>query len=316
MLQKLRENLLTIVWLLIAVTILIVTVIYFCAVNDIYDEQYVRIKEAIDYLPDEYSTIVDDNREFQVSQDDAYDKGLIGAEGRDSDGAPEIQPDPVSVSQAPDPTKPMIALTFDDGPSMYTERILDTLKRYGARATFFMVGYNVSKHPERINLVLDAGCEVGNHTSGHEYLTKISSEDVARTVFDNEDLINGTAQLGELIVRPPYGLTDNTVKSVVDRPMINWSLDSRDWKTKDADSTVSEVKKNIKDGYVVLMHDIYESTAEAIEELVPWLIDEGYQLVTVSEMYRARGETLRDGHIYRFTYTAEEYEENRSAVTD
>lgn len=311
MFKKLKKEMLTIVWMLIAITTLIVTVIYFCCLNDMYEEEYVRIREAIDYLPDEYSTIVDENREFQVSQDEAYDNGLLSGEDAQATVAvKETAQDTTQTQTKPDPSRPMVALTFDDGPSMYTERILATLKSYNAKATFFMVGYNVRKHPERIEQVLDAGCEVGNHTTGHEYLTKISSERVAQTVFDNEDLINSYVDLGELLVRPPYGLTNESVKAIIDRPMINWSLDSRDWKTKDAQKTINEVKKNIKDGYVVLMHDIYSSTADAVDELVPWLIEEGYQLVTVSEMYEARGEELRDGHIYRYTYTAQDYLES------
>ncbi|MCR5829118.1 MAG: polysaccharide deacetylase family protein [Lachnospiraceae bacterium] len=267
------------------------------------------IEEALDDLPGEY-------KEVMAADHEALEEAQTGENAYAGNPDPQDRSgtanDPKNEkngneSETIDPNGKLVALTFDDGPSMYTEQILEILNEYDSRATFFMVGYNIEKHPERVQKVLDAGCEVANHTSNHKDLSDISREMIKSEVYDNEKLLNDAGAEGELLLRPPYGLYNDDVKDLVKRPMINWSVDSRDWKTKDAALTVKEVKKNVKDGRVVLMHDIYASTVEAVRELVPWLINEGYRLVTVSQLYEARKEQLKDGHIYRFTYTAEEF---------
>ncbi|MBR4725176.1 MAG: polysaccharide deacetylase family protein [Lachnospiraceae bacterium] len=198
-----------------------------------------------------------------------------------------------------DPEKPIIALSFDDGPSIYTERIIAALEENNAEATFFMVGYNVKNYKDVVKLVYDAGMEIGNHTSDHKKLTDQSKETIRSQVFDNEDLINSIVPVGRIIVRPPYGSHNSTVRSIVQRPMFNWSVDSLDWKTRNADSIVAQIKQDARDGYIVLMHDLYETTAEAAERIIPWLIDQGYQVTSISKMFKARGIKLEDGTVYR-----------------
>ena len=266
------------------------------------------IEEALDTLPKEYKDVLAADHELLEAAEESAgdpDPGSGSSSGTEGTGRTTG-----GTGTPIDPSQKLVALTFDDGPSMYTEEILDILAENDSRATFFMVGYNIEKHPERVRMVLDAGCEVGNHTTGHRDLSDISRSAVESEVYDNERLLNDAGAEGELLLRPPYGLTNDTVKEVVKRPMINWSVDSRDWKTKDAASTVAEVRKNVRDGRVVLMHDIYRSTVEALKELIPWLKEEGYRLVTVSELYEARGEELLDGHVYRYTYSAGEYADN------
>ena len=271
------------------------------------------IEEALDTLPKEYKEVLAADHEL-LEAAEAAGKVSESSDSRPVQTGEKEGSESAAGDAAPiDPTQKLVALTFDDGPSMYTEEILDLLTSNDSRATFFMVGYNIEKHPERVQMVLDAGCEVGNHTSGHKDLSDISRSAIESEVYDNERLLNEAGAEGELLLRPPYGLTNDTVKEVVKRPMINWSVDSRDWKTKDAASTVAEVKKNVRDGRVVLMHDIYKSTVEAVKELIPWLKSEGYRLVTVSELYEARDEELKDGHVYRYTYSAAEYAENKKA---
>ncbi|MCR5684691.1 MAG: polysaccharide deacetylase family protein [Lachnospiraceae bacterium] len=199
-----------------------------------------------------------------------------------------------------DPDKPIIALSFDDGPSVYTERIVAALQKNHVSATFFMVGYNVENHQSLVRLVYDAGFEIGNHTSDHKRLTDLSRKDMTAEVFDNEDLINSIVPVGEIVVRPPYGSFNDTVASVVDRPMFNWSVDSEDWKTRDADQIVAQIKQDARDGYIILMHDLYESTAQAAERIIPWLLDQGYQITDISTMFKARGETPQKNKLYRY----------------
>ncbi len=212
-----------------------------------------------------------------------------------------------------DPYKPMIAFSFDDGPSKYTKRILDTLAEYGARATFFMVGYNVEKNADIVQMVYDAGCEVANHTMDHKDLANSKKSVVVSQVEDNQALIESIVPVGGMLVRPPYGSYNKTTKSLVKYPMICWSVDSLDWKTRNADSIEKQILNDVRDGYIVLMHDLYDTTAEATERVIPKLIEQGYQIVTVSELFAARGEALEAGHVYRMTITAEELMEKEAA---
>lgn len=211
-----------------------------------------------------------------------------------------------------DPLKPIVALTFDDGPGIYTQRILDTLKKYNAHATFFMLGDNVSKYPDAVKAVRAAGCEIGNHTKSHSDLKKLSASEVLKEINDTQDLINKTLGTSgeQYIVRPPYGNVNDTVKEVCKHPLILWAVDTLDWSSKNADKVLAEVKKEVKDGKVVLMHDIYLSTADAVDKVVPWLVEQGYQICSVSEMFAVREEYMKDGHIYHYTYSAEEFKNN------
>ncbi len=207
-----------------------------------------------------------------------------------------------------DPNKPIIALSFDDGPSMYTKRVLAALEKYGAKATFFMVGYNLEPYAEEVKAVYEAGCEVANHTTDHSHLIKLSESEIRKKVFDNEEAINKIVPVGEIPLRPPYGDVNDTVKKIVNRPMFNWSVDSLDWKTRNADSIVAQIKQDAKDGYIILMHDIYQTTAEATERILPWLIEQGYQVTCISNMFNARGEETKPGHLYRYTDPAPKQE--------
>ncbi len=309
-----RRKLLWGISISIAAVATVIAVISLHARGERMSEIRSGIEEALDTLPKEYKEVLAADHE-QLEAAEAAGKSSESSERPENHPASETGKDSddheSTAATAPiDPSQKLVALTFDDGPSMYTEEILELLTSNDSRATFFMVGYNIEKHPERVKLVLDAGCEVANHTSGHKDLSDISRTAIESEVYDNERLLNEAGAEGRLLLRPPYGLTNDTVKEVVKRPMINWSVDSRDWKTKDAASTVAEVKKNVRDGRVVLMHDIYKSTVEAVKELIPWLKSEGYRLVTVSELYEARGEELKDGHVYRYTYSAAEYADN------
>ena len=215
-----------------------------------------------------------------------------------------------------DPAKPIVALTFDDGPSANTASILETLNEYGAHATFFMVGENVTAHPDRVKMVYDAGCEVGNHTVSHKNLNNLSKKEIKKEIEDNQADIN--AALGVTIsclVRPPYGNVNDNVRETCKHPMINWSVDTLDWKSRNADSVFEEVKKSTKDGSIILMHDLYGSTAEAVKKVVPWLVEQGYQICSVSEMFAARGVTLENGHVYNSVMNAQKYLDSLNSET-
>ena len=198
-----------------------------------------------------------------------------------------------------DGSKPMVALTYDDGPSIYTDQILDVYEEYGARCTFFVVGDRISWNEEQAAREFELGCEQGNHTYSHNRLTDFDGDGII-------DVLNGTDE--ELIrvtgkpstcLRPPEGRFNDTVKEVCNAPIILWSVDSEDWKSRNADTVCSRIIGKVKDGDIVLMHDLYQSTADATERIVPALIDAGFQLVTVEEMGLLRLDGgLENGVVY------------------
>ena len=224
---------------------------------------------------------------------------------------PTPTPEPLSVDNI-DPNKPIVALSYDDGPSSNTASILETLEKYGAHATFFMVGENIDMHPDWVKMVYESGNEVANHTVNHKNLNTLSAEDIRKEVENNQSKLNSTLGLDKkYLVRPPYGNANDTVKATVEHPMILWWVDTLDWKSKDPDAVLEEVKKATKDGAIILMHDLYATTAEATKKVVPWLKDQGYQICSVSEMFAARGVKMENGKTYNSCISAEKYKEKQ-----
>ena len=189
-------------------------------------------------------------------------------------------------------------LTFDDGPSSFTNRLLDCLEKNNAKATFFMTGTEIASFPDEVKRMKKLGCELGNHTYDHTELTTLSFDEISSEVDKvNEQLINLTGE-GASVVRPPYGSVNDTVKSAINLPLILWSIDTLDWKTLNAESTVEEVMNNVTDGSVILMHDIFSTSVDAAEILIPQLIEKGYQLVTVHELAALHQTELSAGVTY------------------
>lgn len=192
-----------------------------------------------------------------------------------------------------DVNAPMVALTFDDGPSPNaTEKILDVLKDNYSHATFFVVGGNAEKYPDLLAEIADAGCELGNHTYGHKDLTKLSSAEREEQINLVNRAVNKATGTDTTIVRPPYGAYDDAVLTELQVPVALWNLDTEDWDNRNAQKIVENVMSQVQDGDIILMHDIYDSTAEAVELLVPMLKEQGYQIMSVSEMAHYKGKDL------------------------
>lgn len=198
--------------------------------------------------------------------------------------------DKISLSDDIDVTKPMIALTFDDGPpyNQASERILDVLEEYNARATFFMVGVNAADHPNNLKRKLELGCELGSHTYSHKnYGKNVTAADITKA----SEAIYAACGEYPTAFRSPGGNTNDFIREQCKKeglPLYYWSIDTEDWKSKDADKIYKKVMDNVKDGDIILMHEIYSSSAEAVEKLVPALIKQGYQLVTCQELIEAK----------------------------
>ena len=163
---------------------------------------------------------------------------------------------------------------------------------------FFALGSQVEKFPNTVKRAAELGCEVANHTYSHKNLTKISEDERTSQVEDTADIIESITGTRSKLVRPPYGAKNDDVRATVKYPLILWSIDTLDWKTRDTDSTVAEALKAV-DGDIVLMHDVRDDTAAAAEQIIPALVEQGYKLVTVSEMFEAKGIALENGKAYR-----------------
>lgn len=198
-----------------------------------------------------------------------------------------------------DPSRPMVALTFDDGPQPSVgNRIMDCLAQYGGRATFFMVGERVSAHADEVRRMVAEGHEVANHSMNHKYLQKLGAAQIQAQVTQCNDVIESVCGVRPTIMRLPGGNYNGTVLANTHMPMIQWSIDTLDWKTRNAQSTVSAVLNHVKDGDIVLMHELYSQSGDAALTMIPELVNRGYQLVTVSELAAAKGQTLQAGKLY------------------
>ncbi len=197
-----------------------------------------------------------------------------------------------------DPTKPMVALTFDDGPSKYTAEILKVLKENNSVATFFVLGSEVNKYKDVLNQVIAEGNEIGNHSYNHKNLKTITDEELYKQVQGTDDLVYIASGYTPKVMRPPYGISDAELNKKINKPIVKLSIDTLDWESRNTDKVVAAVLNDVKDGDIVLMHDLYDSTAQAAKIIIPKLIEQGYQLVTVSEMSEYRDVTLTPGQQY------------------
>jgi putative uncharacterized protein (fragment) len=197
-----------------------------------------------------------------------------------------------------DPSKPMVALTFDDGPDVQVDGVLmDELEKVNGRSTFFVVGQRVEKFPEDIKNTVERGHEIGNHSYDHDIHLSSKGQDYIRNEFDKtDDAVEKAAGVRPALVRLPGGNISNDVKAVVKKPLIFWSIDTEDWRSRDAEKTQNSILSQVKDGDIVLMHALYLSTAQACKTVIPELHARGYQLVTVSELIHFRGQDVQGGN--------------------
>lgn len=183
------------------------------------------------------------------------------------------------------PKKKRVALTFDDGPhNTNTLKILELLDKYNAKATFFMLGNRVDFYPNIAKEIVARGHEPGNHTWSHKDLTTLSKEDINLEIERTNKAIQKATGKEPTVYRPPYGSINNQVREAVNMPPILWTVDTEDWKSRDANKVLKEVQKAVKDDSIILMHDIHNSTVEAVELVLKFLAKEGYECVTVSEL--------------------------------
>ncbi|KIL24472.1 hypothetical protein B4134_3287 [Bacillus safensis] len=190
-----------------------------------------------------------------------------------------------------DPNKKAIALTFDDGPNpATTTKILDALKKNKGHATFFVLGSRVQYYPGMLADILKGGNEIGNHSYNHPLLTRLSLDEAVKQVKDTQQLIEKASGYTPTHFRPPYGGTNQDINHAIGMKVTLWDVDPEDWKIRNSKQITNRVLSHAADGRTVLMHDIYESSAQAAVKIIHELTKQGYQLVTVSELEQLKKE--------------------------
>ena len=221
----------------------------------------------------------------------------------------------VRVLEAIDPEKPMVAITYDDGPNKETTPIvLDALEENYAVATFFMQGQNIAGNEDLLKRSYAMGNELANHSWNHPQLSHLSADGIKKQLSDTDKLIKKACPEENPLLRPPYGAINDTVKSVSGKPIILWSLDTLDWQTRNTQKTY-DACMTAKDGDIILMHDIHQPTVAGADDIITGLQEKGFQLVTVSELYRYRNGDFENGSVH-YSMTAEEMKKKEASTAE
>lgn len=188
----------------------------------------------------------------------------------------------------------IVALTYDDGPSeISTAALLEILDKHDAHATFFVNGNHALENKELITAIVEQGSEIGNHTLDHVWLTKVDEAEAMRQVIGNEHLLRFlSGQEGVMLLRPPYGDINQEILDQFNLPIVLWSADSRDWEVKNVERIIANVLSEIEDGGIIIMHDGYRTTVEATDELLKILREQNYKVVSVSEMFALKNQSM------------------------
>jgi peptidoglycan/xylan/chitin deacetylase (PgdA/CDA1 family) len=285
------------------------------------------LKESLAAAPDNFQTFVLDqdkltllfgqyklgardiaNQQVSIPMKDL--KGFLKEPFQESDKTePEATKPtpPANPPQTIDPSqlagKKLVALTFDDGPHpTNTSNLLDILKQEDVQATFFVLGTRVDYYGDIVRRAYQDGHQIASHTRNHKDLTKLSAADRGREINSTIASIEGTIGVKPTAMRPPYGALNEAVKADAGMALVLWSVDPEDWKYRDADTVYNHVMSRTRDGSIVLLHDIHATTVQAAAKIVPALKAEGYTMVTVDQLIKARGGNLNPGTVYRSMY--------------
>ena len=206
----------------------------------------------------------------------------------------------VVINRKIDKSKKMIALTFDDGPNYNTSKVIDVLNKYDIRATFFVLGSRAINNKDILKKMADSGMEIGNHTYNHLLLTKYDENKIRSEIEDTSEVIYSATKKRPKLLRPSYGSVNNKIKKVANMPIIIWDIDTLDWKYHNSKMITSRVVNKVRDGDIILMHDIYSASLNALSNIIPILQDNGYEFVTIDELFYYKGISLENGKVYGY----------------
>lgn len=247
---------------------------------------------AFTYYSDKISLSLPENptgkNEITLSYDEIA--GYVNPELIDAASIKDALPVPL------DPNKKYISLTFDDGPNPETTpRLLDILKERGVKATFFMLGQNVVKHESLVKQVAEEGHEVASHSYSHPQLTDINAQRVKEEVQNTDKAIYHAIGKLPTDFRPPYGAVNKDVAAIIGKPIIQWSVDSQDWQSHNAQAIIKRIDDTSYNDTIVLMHDIHPETVDAVATVIDHLRGEGYEILPSKELLGKKAKPL---HMY------------------
>ncbi len=210
-----------------------------------------------------------------------------------------------TTSRLPDTSKKLVALTFDDGPhGQYTDELLDVLDKYNVKATFFVIGAHILR-TNAINALKRAassGHEIGNHTYSHSNVLNMSVTDFRNEILGTSEIIYNHTGVTPTLLRTTGGQWSSDLLASVDLPFINWTVDTKDWSHNDPNQSLEILKSSVTDGGIVLLHDRKSNVAATAELFIQWLNENGYEIVTVSELLKAKGVEIEAGKVYYSSY--------------
>ena len=183
----------------------------------------------------------------------------------------------------------MVAFTFDDGPSYNTIKIVNTLVKYDSKATFFLVGNQIEKYTKTMDVLVKNGMDIGNHTYSHKELTKLCDKEILKEIDLTNEVIYNKTGIKPMFLRPSYGAMNKRIKKLSTMPIIIWNIDTLDWKYHNSNKIKDKILKYVSDGDIILMHDTYVATLNAVEMVIPELKKQGYKIVSVSELFKYKG---------------------------
>lgn len=183
-----------------------------------------------------------------------------------------------------DPEKPYIALTFDDGPTIYTEKILDILQKESVQATFFVLGNKVDMFKDDLKREVKLGNEIGNHSYNHKWLSRLPKEEIKEQIEKTQEKVKDITGIYPRFLRPTYGSINERIRTASNLNIVLWDIDPKDWKSQSPENIVERILKKAESGKIILLHDNHKRTVEAVQLLIPELKKQGYQLLTLSEM--------------------------------
>ena len=197
-----------------------------------------------------------------------------------------------------DDGKKYVALTFDDGPGKYTKELVDLLSKNNVKASFFMVGQNIKNYKSYVKYAYDNGMEICNHSQNHKNLKNLSKDEILDEINSVDDMLEKITGQKPKYYRSPGGNQNDTVLSTIPKPCILWNVDTRDWESRDTQKIIDKTLKEVDDGDIILMHEIYKTTLDAVEPIIIKLKEKGYNFVTITELYEIKGVPLENGKIY------------------
>lgn len=235
---------------------------------------------------------VDSDDSSTVSSDDEQSENETSTE-ESSEAPTESTDTTVRIDYELDPSKPTIALTFDDGPNTTTtSEILDLLEKYQVRASFFLIGSNLNDETAKVvKRAYDLGCDIENHSMTHSYMDKMTAEEIADEINTLNDKIKDITGEATKFFRPPYIAVNNVMYDTIDMTFIS-GLGCNDWDDKvTTDRRVLVLQRRAKDGLIFLLHDAEgnSQTVEALDEVIPYLLEQGFQFATISELFALKG---------------------------